>query len=81
MPPANPNSAAVIRVDYSNTIDNSNGFTISLRAINYAGNETYCDATGNCATRPVTLTSGSGFDGRTGLGSVGAAFVATLSQF
>lgn len=81
MPPANPNSAAVIRVDYANAIDNSNGFNISLRSINYAGNETYCDATGNCATRPVTLTSGPGFDGLTGLGSVGAAFIATLSQF
>lgn len=79
--PTDPNSAAVIRVDYANTVDNSNGYLISLRAINYAGNETYCDATGNCATRPVTLTTGPGFDSLTGLGSVGANFIADLSKF
>jgi subtilase family serine protease len=79
--PANPNSAAIIRVDFRNTVDNSNGYVISLRAINYAGNETYCDATGNCATRPVTLTATPGFDSLTGLGSVGANFIADLAQF
>ncbi len=49
--PANPNAAAVIRVDYANSVDSSTGYIVSLRAINYAGPETYCDGTGNCATR------------------------------
>jgi subtilase family serine protease len=57
VPPADPHSAAVIRVDFANTVDPSNGFVVSLRAINYEGPETYCDGTGNCATRDVTLTT------------------------
>jgi subtilase family serine protease len=80
-PPANPNSAAVVRVDYANTVNSSNGFLVSARAINYAGPETYCDGTGNCATRNVTLTAGSGFDGLTGIGSVGKTFIRTMSRF
>jgi len=79
--PANPNAAGVIRVDYANTVDASNGYVVSLRAINYAGPETYCDGTGNCATRNVTLTATPGFDSLTGLGSVGKGFIATLSKF
>jgi subtilase family serine protease len=80
-PPANPNSAAVVRVDYANTVNSSNGFLVSARAINYAGPETYCDGTGNCATRNVTLTAGRGFDGLTGVGSVGRTFIRTMSRF
>ena len=48
-----PNSTAVIRVDYANTVNSSDGFLVSLRAIDYQGPETYCDGTGNCATRNV----------------------------
>jgi subtilase family serine protease len=81
LPPANPDSAAVIRVDYANTVDPSDGYLVSLRAINYAGPETYCDGTGNCATRDVTLTTAPGFDSLTGIGSVGRKFIATLSRF
>jgi subtilase family serine protease len=79
--PANPDATAVIRVDYANSVDATSGYVVSLRAINYAGPETYCDGTGNCATRNVTLTSTSGFDSLTGLGSAGPRFVATLSKF
>lgn len=53
---------------------------ISTRWV-YAGPETYCDGTGNCATRDVTLTTAPGFDSLTGIGSVGPKFVATLSRF
>ena len=81
VPPANPNSASVIRVDYANTVDASSGYLVSLRAIDYAGPETYCDGTGNCATRPVTLTAGTGFDSLTGLGSIGPDFIRDLSKF
>jgi subtilase family serine protease len=79
--PANPDSAAVIRVDYTNSVDNSAGYIVSLRAINYAGPETYCDGTGNCATRNVTLTTAPGFDSLTGLGSVGNKFISFLSKY
>ncbi len=71
----------MIRVDFANTVDNTDGFNISLRAINYAGPETYCDGTGNCATRNVTLTTAPGFDGLTGLGTISSKFIATLSKF
>ncbi len=79
--PANPNAAAVIRVDYANTVDSSSGYVVSLRTFDYQGPETYCDGTGNCATRPVTLTTTKGFDSMTGLGSVGPAFLWALAKF
>jgi subtilase family serine protease len=79
--PTNPDAAAVVRVDYANTVDATNGYLVSVRAINYAGPETYCDGTGNCATRNVTLTTTNGFDSLTGLGSVGPRFVGVLSRF
>jgi subtilase family serine protease len=81
VPPASPNATAVIRVDFANTVDATSGYAVSLRAIDYQGPETYCDGTGNCATRPVTLTPAPGFDSLTGLGSIGASFVSTLSKF
>ena len=81
MPPGQPNSAAVIRVDFVNGVNHLNGFVISARAINYAGPETFCDGTGNCATRNVTLTAAKGFDGLTGIGSVGSKFISTMSKF
>jgi subtilase family serine protease len=80
-PPTNPSAAAVIRVDFADSTDATDGYLISLRAINYAGPETYCDGTGNCATRNVTLTTGTGFDSLTGLGSVGQNFIKAMSGF
>jgi len=81
LPPLNPDATAVIRVDYQNTVDASNGYFVSLRAIDYQGPETYCDGTGNCATRPVTLSAAPGFDSLTGLGTAGPGFLAELSKF
>lgn len=81
LPPKNPATAAVIRVDYANTVNASAGYIVSLRAINYAGPETFCDTTGNCATRNVTLTTAPRFDSLTGLGSVGDSFISVLSKF
>ena len=81
MPPTDPNAASVVRVDYANTVDNSDGYNVSLRAINYAGKEVYCDATGNCASRKVTLTARKGFDSLTGLGSVGPNFIQVMKNF
>ncbi len=81
VPPASPGAAAAIRVDYTNSVDASQGYTISLRTIDYEGLETYCDGTGNCATRPVALTTAPGYDSMTGLGSAGHNFIAELSKF
>ena len=79
--PASPHSAAVIRVDYANSVNSSGGFVVSLRALNYEGPETYCDATDHCMTGKVTLNTKPGFDSMTGLGSAGPKFIATLAKF
>jgi subtilase family serine protease len=80
VPPANPNSSAVIRVDYANTVNKSNGYVVSLRVLDYQGLETYCDGSGNCASRLVTLTTTPGFDGITGIGTVGPQFIFRVSR-
>jgi subtilase family serine protease len=77
----NPNQNAVIRVDYANTVDASDGYNVSVRAIDYEGPETYCDGDNNCATRPVTLNVLKGYDEMTGIGVPGASFIADLSKF
>ncbi len=46
VPPFSPNATSVIRVDFVNTVDNSSGYLVSLRAIDYQGPETYCDGDG-----------------------------------
>jgi subtilase family serine protease len=79
--PAHPHSAAVIRVDFANAVNASAGYIVSLRPLNYEGPETYCDATGNCATRNVSLTTGPGFDSMTGMGSVNSRFIPVISKF
>jgi subtilase family serine protease len=80
--PPNPLTADVIRVDYADEVDSSDGYIVSLRVTNYEGPETYCDGTGNCETRNVTLTdTGPGFNSMTGLGSIGAGFVKTLARY
>jgi subtilase family serine protease len=81
VPPTNPDSAAVVRVNFANGITPSGGYDVFLRALDYEGPETYCDGTGNCATRDVTLTTAPGFDSMTGLGSIGSNFIAKLSKY
>ncbi|HTW19178.1 MAG TPA: S53 family peptidase [Mycobacteriales bacterium] len=81
VPPANADAASVIRVDYANTMNSEDGYVVSLRVLDYEGSETYCDATGNCATRPVTLSTAPGFDSLTGLGTAGPSFVQEISKF
>jgi hypothetical protein len=76
----NPNATAVIRVDFINTVNKVNGFVVSLRAIDYQGIETYCDGTGNCASRLVTVATAPGFDGMTGIGTVGPAFIKRMAN-
>jgi subtilase family serine protease len=80
LPPKNPNAADVIRVDYANTVNAGLGYNVSLRVIDYEGLETYCDATGNCASRLDTLNTATGFDGMTGIGSIGAQFLKRVAN-
>ncbi len=79
VPAANPDATAVIRVDFANTVNKSSGFVVSLRAIDYQGVETYCDGTGNCASRLVTVNTAAGFDGMTGIGTVGPQFILRMA--
>jgi subtilase family serine protease len=79
--PASFHSAAVVRVDYANSVSASGGFVVSMRALNYQGPETYCDATGHCMTGKVILNTKPGFDSMTGLGSISSKFIATLAKF
>jgi subtilase family serine protease len=81
IPSAKPLNAATVRVDYANTVDNTAGYNVSLRVLDYEGPETYCDGTGNCATRNVTLNTAKGYDSLTGLGVVGPSFIADLAKF
>jgi subtilase family serine protease len=78
--PPDPKSAATIRVDYANTQDATDGYIVSLRVLDYEGPETYCDGTGNCATRNVTVNAAHGYDGLTGLGSPGLSFITDLAK-
>ena len=71
---------AQIRVDHAFTyIPGAKGYIQSFRELTYEGAITYCDATGNCATRPNTLTTAPGYDSMTGLGSIGPGFVTDLA--
>lgn len=71
---------AQIRVDHAFTyIPGAKGHIKSFREITYEGAITYCDATGNCATRPNTLTTAPGYDSMTGLGATGPNFVSDLA--
>ena len=73
---------AEYRVDHADAyVPNATGFIQSFRELTYEGPITYCDETGNCATRPNTLTTGRGFDSMTGLGSIGPDFITDLSRF
>ncbi len=67
------------RVDHANQIvPGVKGYFRQLRELYYPGPEVYCDGTGNCASRPNTLTVSKGYDALTGLGSPGSNFVQAL---
>ena len=72
---------AQFRTDHANTyITGAEGLIYSFREITYEGTITYCDATGNCATRPNTLSTAKGYDSMTGLGSIGPDFISDLTK-
>jgi subtilase family serine protease len=69
------------RVDHANTyVPGVKGVADSFRELTFEGVITYCDTTGNCASRPNTLTTAKGYDSMTGLGSIGPRFIADLSR-
>jgi subtilase family serine protease len=73
---------AEFRVDHGYSLATGlKGVVNSFRVLAYTGEVTYCDETGNCESRPNTLTVAKGFDSLTGLGSIGPDFVADLSSF
>ena len=72
----------MIRVDFANTVDTTDGYNISLRTINYEGPQEYCDATGHCLTTTNgALSTATGFDSMTGLGTISPKFLSVLSKF
>ncbi|HEY3830748.1 MAG TPA: protease pro-enzyme activation domain-containing protein [Acidimicrobiia bacterium] len=56
------------------------GTVASFREIAYEGTISYCDSTGNCASRPNTLSTAKGYDSMTGVGSAGPTFVTSLAH-
>ena len=69
------------REDYAGPLGRglpTTGVADSYRELYFPGPEVYCDPTGNCASRPDTLTAAPGYDSLTGLGSPGTNFVDTL---
>jgi subtilase family serine protease len=72
---------AQLRVDHAYTylLPTSKGVLYSFRELTYEGPITYCDETGNCATRDNTLSTAKGYDSMTGLGSIGPDFIKDLS--
>jgi subtilase family serine protease len=72
--------AAEARTDYGNDFNAADGVLVETRIINYEGPETYCNGSGNCATRDVTLSTGPGYDNMTGLGAPGTGFVQAVAS-
>jgi subtilase family serine protease len=71
----------MFRRDLASTyVPGAKGFISQFREVTYEGVITYCDATGNCATRPNTLSTAPGYDSMTGLGSIGPSFVSDLAK-
>ncbi len=69
------------RRDFASTyVPGAKGFVSQFREITYEGVIIYCDTTGNCATRPNTLSTFKGYDSMTGLGSIGPSFVSDLAK-
>jgi subtilase family serine protease len=84
-----PTPVGNVRTDYAGAVGEglnngsfyAEGTVESFRELYYSGLETYCDATGNCASRPQTQSTAPGYDSLTGLGAPGANFINTLASF
>ncbi len=72
---------AEYRVDHAFTyVPGAKGTIQQFRELTYEGIITYCDETGNCASRPNTLSTAKGYDSMTGLGAIGPSFIMDLSK-
>jgi subtilase family serine protease len=71
---------ALVRSDYLNGVDASEGTITSVRVLDYQGRETFCSGTGNCTKQNVALNTAPGFDSMTGLGTPGNGLIAALSK-
>ncbi len=70
----------IIRSDYFNSVDSTDGIHLTARTVDFEGTEQYCDATsGACTSQNTTLHTTPGYDNMTGLGSPGAGFVQALA--
>jgi subtilase family serine protease len=70
---------ANVRVDYHNGFDATEGLITSVRTFAYAGPEEFCSV-GGCTQQQVALSTASGFDSMTGIGSPGRGLVAALAK-
>ena len=71
----------MFRNDLASTyVPGAKGLISQFREVTYEGVITYCDETGNCASRPNTLSTAPGYDSMTGLGSIGPSFVSDLAK-
>ncbi|HEY1737490.1 MAG TPA: S53 family peptidase, partial [Acidimicrobiia bacterium] len=70
---------AQYRTDLASSYAPVAGLAQSFREITYEGVISYCDGTGNCASRNNTLSTARGYDSMTGLGTVGPKFVIDLA--
>jgi subtilase family serine protease len=69
-----------LRADHAYSfVSGAKGLFYQFRELTYEGTITYCDETGNCASRPNTLSTAKGYDSMTGLGSTGPKFIADLA--
>ena len=66
LPVSQTNPPAVVRSDFTNTVDATSGYTASIRSIDY--------------DQPLTIHVAQGYDDVTGIGSPGPAFFSVLSQ-
>ncbi len=71
---------ALVRNDYLDGVDASEGTLTSVRTLDYEGRETYCSGTGNCTHQSVALNTANGFDSMTGLGTPAPGLPAALAK-
>ena len=77
-PPSEP--LALMRVDFLNGLNAEEGELISARGIDFQGSESYCSGTGSCTHEKVQLSTATGYDSMTGIGSPGSGFVTALAN-
>ncbi len=73
----------IIRSDFLNSVDSSNGIEYSARTVDQQGSESYCtvNAKGKtkCSSIPITLSTAPGYDNMTGLGTPASGFIGALA--